>query len=77
MYTSCQKLPLLNIPEIDNQVIDLPIEKSPQILISENTLKHLHDRFEVTEIDPVHAKGKFNPIRVFNVLGWKDNASSA
>jgi adenylate cyclase len=51
--------------------------KEGQILISENTLKHLHDQFEVTEIDPVHAKGKFNPIRVFNVLGLKNSASSA
>jgi adenylate cyclase len=48
-----------------------------QILISENTLKHMHDQFEVTAIDPVHAKGKFNPIRVFNVLGWKERSSLA
>ncbi len=50
--------------------------KEGQILISENTLKHLSDQFEVAEIDPVHAKGKFNPIRVFNVLGQKRNMSS-
>jgi adenylate cyclase len=50
--------------------------KEGQILISENTLKHLNDQFEVSEIDPVHAKGKFNPIRIFNIRGWKDSNST-
>lgn len=35
MDTSCQKVPHLYIPENDDQIIDLSIEKSRQILISE------------------------------------------
>ncbi len=44
-----------------------------QILISENTLYKSGEKFEFEEIKPVQAKGKFNPIRVYNVLGWKDH----
>jgi adenylate cyclase len=45
--------------------------KKGQILISENTLNQLGDGFEVAEIEPLQAKGKFNPIRVYNVIGTK------
>jgi adenylate cyclase len=45
--------------------------KKGQILISENTLKHLGDKFNVSEIEPLQAKGKFNPIRVFNAISRK------
>lgn len=46
--------------------------KKGQILISENTLNQLGDGFEVAEIEPLQAKGKFNPIRVYNVMGAKE-----
>ncbi|MGD2270200.1 MAG: adenylate/guanylate cyclase domain-containing protein [Desulfobacterales bacterium] len=45
--------------------------KKGQILISENTLNQLGDGFEIAEIEPLQAKGKFNPIRVYNVIGLK------
>jgi adenylate cyclase len=48
--------------------------KEGQILISENTFHHLGEKFEVAEIEPVHAKGKFNPIRVYNVMGWREHS---
>jgi class 3 adenylate cyclase len=40
-----------------------------QIIISENTHRHIADGFEAVELEPIRAKGKFNPIRVYNVLG--------
>jgi adenylate cyclase len=46
--------------------------KKGQILISENTLNQLGDGFEVAEIEPLRAKGKFNPIRVYNVVAEKE-----
>ena len=54
MYTSCQKLPLLNTPEIDDQLIDLSIEKSPQILISEKEYFEL--KCEVAYWQAMHKK---------------------
>ena len=51
--------------------------KEGQILISENTLHQSGEKFEVEEITPVQAKGKFNPIRVYNVLGGKDRSLAA
>ncbi|UCH22689.1 MAG: adenylate/guanylate cyclase domain-containing protein [Deltaproteobacteria bacterium] len=48
--------------------------KKGQILISENTLQHLGEKFEVAEIESVYAKGKFNPIRVYNVMGWREQS---
>jgi adenylate cyclase len=46
--------------------------KAGQVLISEPTLKRIGDLFLVEELSAVNAKGKFNPIRVFNVNGKKD-----
>jgi adenylate cyclase len=48
-----------------------------QILISEGTFGRMSRLFEADELEPVHAKGKFNPIRVFNIIGAKNPASSA
>ena len=49
--------------------------KQGQILISENTLNHLGGKFEVSEIEPLQAKGKFNPIQVYNAISKKSSAS--
>ena len=42
--------------------------KEGQILIAENTHNSLGGLFETVEIEPVRAKGKYEPIRVFNVV---------
>jgi len=49
--------------------------KQGQILISENTLSYLDGKFEVSEIEPLQAKGKFNPIQVYNAISQKSSAS--
>lgn len=45
--------------------------KGGQILISENTHNHIGHRFKVKRLEPIQAKGKFKPIRVFEVLEHK------
>lgn len=47
-----------------------------QIIVSQITHKQMNGLFEVEEIDPVHAKGKFNPIRVFNIVEEKSPATA-
>lgn len=42
---------------------------SGQILISESTYSHVQNIFSVTRLEPIVAKGKLHPIRVFNVVG--------
>lgn len=42
--------------------------KAGQILISEDTVRLLDKHFEVNELDPLHAKGKSKPLKVYNVL---------
>jgi adenylate cyclase len=42
-----------------------------QILISENTYRKIRKQFDTIEIDPVNAKGKSTPIKVFSVLSLK------
>jgi adenylate cyclase len=49
--------------------------KEGQILITENTLKCLGHLFETVEFEPVRAKGKFEPIRVFGVIREKGHSS--
>ncbi|MBW2037214.1 MAG: adenylate/guanylate cyclase domain-containing protein [Deltaproteobacteria bacterium] len=49
--------------------------KAKQILISEDTRKFIGDLFELVELEPIHARGKFKPIRVFNVIDEKASAS--
>ena len=39
-----------------------------QIIVSENTLVRLKNRFEVEELAPAKVKGKEKPLRIFNVL---------
>jgi adenylate cyclase len=42
-----------------------------QVLISENTYRQIRKHFDAVELDPVKAKGKSTPIKVFGVLGSK------
>jgi adenylate cyclase len=44
-----------------------------QILISEDTRQYLTDEFDFKRLDPIKAKGKFNPIEVYQVLGRLKN----
>jgi adenylate cyclase len=39
-----------------------------QVIVSENTLVRLKNRFEVEELSPAKVKGKEKPLRIFNVL---------
>jgi adenylate cyclase len=48
--------------------------KAGQILISENSLGLSGDIFQLEELGAIQAKGKFNPIRIFNVRGEKSAA---
>lgn len=48
-----------------------------QIIISQNTGESIGGLFELAEIDAVHAKGKFNPIRAYNVLSEFPNNATA
>ena len=41
--------------------------KPNQILISENTARHLPDNIKKKALTPIKAKGKFNPLKVFTV----------
>lgn len=45
--------------------------KAGQIVISENTFEKINNLFAVDEIEAIQAKGKNDPIRVFNVLKEK------
>jgi adenylate cyclase len=47
-----------------------------QIVISENTLNKLGNRFEVEELPPAGLKGKEKPLRIFNVKREKPSASN-
>ena len=51
--------------------------KSGQIIVSQDTFNQMNGFFEGEEIEPVHAKGKNYPIRVFNIIGEKSPADSA
>lgn len=44
-----------------------------EVLISEDTYRRLKGQFEVTELAPLHAKGKSKPLKVFSVLGVRDS----
>ncbi|MEA1971574.1 MAG: IS66 family transposase [Thermodesulfobacteriota bacterium] len=54
MVASCQKIPPLYTPEINDQVIDLSVEQSPQILISEK--EYLELKSAVGYWQAMHAK---------------------
>ena len=47
-----------------------------QIIVSQDAYEQIDGYFEAEEIEPVHAKGKISPIRVFNILGEKSPAVS-
>jgi adenylate cyclase len=42
-----------------------------QVLISENTYRKVRKHFDAIELDPVKAKGKSAPLKVFSVRGPK------
>jgi len=42
-----------------------------QILISQSAYDLIREHVEVREVEPIHAKGKSQPLRVFEVLGLK------
>ena len=47
-----------------------------QIIITENTMARLNNRFEVDELPPTHLKGKERPVRIFNVKREKPSATA-
>ncbi len=47
-----------------------------QVLISENTYQKIRRHFDVVELDPVIAKGKSTPLKVFGVLSSKREPST-
>ncbi|MEO0233973.1 MAG: tetratricopeptide repeat protein [candidate division WOR-3 bacterium] len=47
------------------------IAKSGEIIISENTYKHIKDIFEFEKLEPVMVKGKKDPIQIYKVLSLK------
>jgi adenylate cyclase len=40
------------------------------IVVSESTWRQVHDRYTTRELDLVRVKGKTQPTRIFEVLGW-------
>jgi len=51
--------------------------KSGQILVSENTLKALRDRYEYDELPPAKLKGKNKPFPLFNIKSRKASGAPA
>ncbi|MEO0289034.1 MAG: tetratricopeptide repeat protein [candidate division WOR-3 bacterium] len=47
------------------------IAKSGEIIISDNTYKHVKDIFEFEKLEPVMVKGKKDPIQIYKVLSLK------
>jgi len=47
--------------------------KPGQILISGQTSNQLQDTFDIEELEPIPAKGKYKPVRTFNVLNLKND----
>jgi adenylate cyclase len=48
------------------------IAKAGEIIVSEQTMKHLADRVEAITLPPVEVKGKRDRMRVYSVVGVKD-----
>jgi adenylate cyclase len=46
--------------------------KPGQILISGQTHDQLQDNFNIEELEPIPARGKYKPVRTFNVLNLRD-----
>lgn len=53
------------------------VAKAGEILISEQTLRALAERVNAIALAPVEVKGKREKIRIFNVVGLKDDTSIA
>jgi class 3 adenylate cyclase/CHASE2 domain-containing sensor protein len=53
------------------------VAKGGEIIISDTTYAEVRDLVEVVEMEPVHVKGKSEPIRIYSVLGMKDAAPSS
>ncbi len=47
------------------------VAKSGEIIISENTYKHVKDVFEFEKLEPVMVKGKKDPVQIYKVLSLK------
>lgn len=47
--------------------------KPGQILISGQTFDQLQDTFNIKELEPIPARGKYKPVRTFNVLNLKND----
>ena len=45
--------------------------KAGQIIISDNTRKEVNSKFNMLALDPIEAKGKFAPVKVYNITGVK------
>lgn len=41
--------------------------KAGQIIVSENTCKEVHSKFNMVALNPIEAKGKFAPVKVYNI----------
>jgi adenylate cyclase len=50
------------------------IALSGQVIVSQDTLNRLGNRFEIEELPPAHLKGKEKPLRIFNVRREKVSA---
>ncbi len=53
------------------------IAAAGQVIVSEQTLNLLHNRFEFEELSPATLKGKERPLRIFNVIRERVSASQA
>ena len=47
------------------------VSEAGEIIITEDTRKHLDDRFIIQPRDSVKVKGKVKPINIFNVAGMR------
>ena len=45
--------------------------KAGQVIISEATYREVKDDFDFAVLEPVTAKGKSKPLKIYNVLGQK------
>ena len=45
--------------------------KAGQIIISERTYDAIYRDFNTVALDPITAKGKYRPVKVYNVTGEK------
>jgi adenylate cyclase len=48
------------------------IAKAGEIIVSENTISKIRDKVNAISLPAVQVKGKLEPLRIFNVVGMKD-----